>query len=272
MIFKSRNGSARRVWGVLGRSVNLHWLTKSQSITELLLRAFWTPVWSFILEEKRDRGQLLKPDRRVTCSCVRFSVNKFRLILPGCTRRDSIRFTRRTLAFGPRTVRAVLGWTAWRNPRSASLIFCMLEMRRTSPVRLRLWLTSGPARRFIRRDPRYARHRSLQARPRITGTEYTWHPEPRSTRNPRLRRPAKTSSSGSIGYYPQTSSRREETRYHWEVRLFLCVAVFLNITSHLQDKIRLTPNSNACLHAYNPMRLLITQHKNNIPISICNAF
>lgn len=226
VIFKSRNGSARRVWGVLDRSVNFHWLTKSQSITELLLRAFWTPVWSFILEEKRERGHLLKPDRRVTCSCVRFSVKKFGLILPGCTRRDSIRFTRRTLAFGPRTVRAGLGWTAWRNPRSASLIFCTLEMRRTCPVRLRLWLTSGPERRFIRRDPRYARRRSLQAHPRIIGTEYTWHPWPRSTRNPRLRCPAKTSSSGLIGYYPQTSSRGEKNRYHWEVRrsLFLCVA------------------------------------------------
>lgn len=45
---------------MLDPSVNFHWLRRSQSITELLLRAFWTPVWSFILEEKRKRGQLLK--------------------------------------------------------------------------------------------------------------------------------------------------------------------------------------------------------------------
>lgn len=62
--FTSRNGSAlgqtHRLWGVLDPSVNFYWLRRSQSITELLLRAFWTPVRSFILEEKRKRGQLLK--------------------------------------------------------------------------------------------------------------------------------------------------------------------------------------------------------------------
>jgi len=51
LVFNGRAlGQTHILWGVLNTSVNFHWLRESQSITEAR-----TPVWSFILDEERER-------------------------------------------------------------------------------------------------------------------------------------------------------------------------------------------------------------------------
>lgn len=205
--------NATLAYSIADRCLKFH--TWEETKTKQLLR--WLCAWA-------------------ACSCVRFSFFHTEVcFLPqGCTRRDWIPFTHRILAFGQRTVRVVLGWIPWKNPRFASLTFCTLEMRKTSPGHRRWWLTSAPGRRYTRLALLCARLRWLRtgvstSRLRITGTEYTWHPCPdvRLTRSPRLRRAVKTLSSASIGYYPQISSPNPKTPHHCEVRQFSNLRAFV---------------------------------------------